>query len=422
MNKANVPVSILLLLILCFGIGLVAKGQANFRPGYVVSLAGDTLRGEVDSREGGTNAERCRFRAIPTADIITYSPTEVRGFGIAGGRRYRTLTMPVSDARIRVGAVAGLPYFMEVLVDGPAQLYFMRVQGYDHFLVASPVRPLALLQHGIERVDRKMGSDVVTYQEELTPYRQVLAQALPNCPLAQRRLPALAYTEFGFRRVVVLYNDCQGSPAMPLAKRAVAAHVRLGLMGGMSRSRQLFDANSPYHGQAILDNATPTAGITLALTVPRISQERFTLQTALLYGVDKSDREYTAPAPGTLNGVQGLRLHFNVAFLRVPVMIRYTYPRGRVRPLLEGGFVSTIAIRSENYHQTTDYFGEFTSPQMDKDFGVIGYGAGVGAGLATLLPGGRALSLLARADINYGFLTSTPVQRFSALLSVDLTK
>lgn len=428
MNKANVPV-IIWLLILSFGTGLVAKAQANFRPGYVLPTSGDTLRGEVDSREGGTNAERCRFRATPAASVTTYLPTELRGYGIAGGRQYRSLGMPNSDKRFRVGGQTGLSYFMEILVDGPAQLYSMHMQGYEHYLIASPVLPLALLQYRINKVDREQGSDVVTYQEELTPYRQTLAQALPNCPLAQSKLPTLPYSETDLRRVVALYNECQGYHPAPVSAQGVRVHVRLGLMGGMTQSRLVYDDGSQFHNETIPYYAAPTAGITLSLTVPRISQDRFTLQTAFLYGVEKYDGEYTEPKPGTLNGMQSTRLHLNLAYLRVPLMVRYTYPRGWVRPVLEAGVITALSLRSESSYQSTNYFGEYDAPQPlvpATNFGLFEYGAGIGAGLATVLPGGRTISLLARTEVSYGFANalgiSSAVNRYSALLSVDLTK
>ena len=44
--------------------------QANFQPGYVLPLAGDTLRGEVDLQEGRLNAKACRFRPMAAAEVV----------------------------------------------------------------------------------------------------------------------------------------------------------------------------------------------------------------------------------------------------------------------------------------------------------------------------------------------------------------
>jgi hypothetical protein len=59
-----------------------AQAQANFLPGYVVPLAGDTLRGEVDFRDSRANAQRVRFRANKEATVILYAPIELRAYGI----------------------------------------------------------------------------------------------------------------------------------------------------------------------------------------------------------------------------------------------------------------------------------------------------------------------------------------------------
>ena len=53
------------LLAVCALLGLPGgvRGQANFRPGYVVSAGGDTLRGAVDYGSGRRSAYECRFKA-----------------------------------------------------------------------------------------------------------------------------------------------------------------------------------------------------------------------------------------------------------------------------------------------------------------------------------------------------------------------
>lgn len=173
-----------------------AQAQTNFRQGYVLPLAGDTLRGEVDSRDGRASAQRCRFRATAQSVVVTYLPAELRGYGLTvDNQHYRALTV----------AAAPQPYFLEVLVDGPAALYFLRdAQQREFYYVVSPQLPLAPLEHAFVRMVR----DGRTYSEEQAPYRNTLVVALAGCPAAQAQLPRLPFQESALRRVVAAYNHC----------------------------------------------------------------------------------------------------------------------------------------------------------------------------------------------------------------------
>ncbi|MFC7667878.1 hypothetical protein ACFQT0_11120 [Hymenobacter humi] len=206
-----------------------AQAQTNFRPGYVLPLAGDTLHGEVDSREGRLNAQRARFRTSAEAPVTTYSPAELKGYGLtAENRHYRSL--PVA-----VGGAASKPYFLEILVDGPASLFFMRdSEQREMYYVASAKLPLAPLEHGMQQ-EVKNGQ---TYMREQKTYRNMLAAALAGCPVVQGQLPRLPFQENALRKIVSLYNsDCAGYQPLRPQPGATTTHVTWGLMAGAVQHR-----------------------------------------------------------------------------------------------------------------------------------------------------------------------------------------
>ena len=393
--------------------------QTNFRPGYVLPLTGDTLRGEVDASDGRASAERCRFRPSAQADPVPYLPAMLRGYGLpAEGKHYRALAVPTAPG------AAPQPYFLEVLADGPAALYFLRdAQQHEFYYVASPQLPLARLDHALVRVVR----DGRVYAEERNDFRATLAAALAGCPAAQSPLPRLPFQETALRRVVSLYNACQGQTAPPAP--AALSRVAVGLLIGAVQHTLFYSAFPlPYDATVLIRHSGFAVGPELRFTSPRLSS-KLSIGLALLYEpekyeYDESDGSFTAPS--------GTRAHvaFDLAYLRVPLMARYTYPRGKLTPLAEAGFTVAYAIKTGNSLALSDPNGQnFGPPQLliiGDSFRTIQLGAGIGLGLSTRLASGRALALLGRAEFTNGFLNSieagSTVLRLYGLLSYDLTK
>jgi len=69
--------------------------QSNFKPGYVVTLKGDTLRGEVDYKEWGHNPAEVRFKSTTGISGI-FTTANTNAFGITGADYYGRFIMPLS--------------------------------------------------------------------------------------------------------------------------------------------------------------------------------------------------------------------------------------------------------------------------------------------------------------------------------------
>ena len=400
-----------------FSLLLAAPGRAqtNFRSGYVLPLTGDTLRGEVDSRDGRAQAQRCRFRASAEAAVTTYLPAELRGYGFPGeGRHYRAQSVAVAPAPAQ-------PYFLEVLVDGPATLYFLRdAQQKEFYYVQSSQLPLTALEYKLVRVVRN-GQN---FNEEQTPFRTTLATALAGCPGVQSQLPRLPFQESALRRVVSQYNGCQGggSGVRPLSP-APASHAVLGLLGGVVQHRLAYEG-FPYEGRTVVAQHTGFAvGPVLRFSTGRLS-EKLSVVLALLYEAEKYELESTSSSSSIRT-----RTRFDLAYLRLPVMFRYTYPRGKISPFGEAGLTVAYAIKTDNdvaQPLSNGTYGNSSPLLTGESFQHLQLGLGAGLGLSTRTAGGRSIALVARAEASNGFSGVTgiaaSVLHFYGLLSYDLTK
>ncbi len=107
------------LLMLATGFGYAQK---NLREGIVITLAGDTLHGDIDYRTDAINAKQCVFIADGAKEAKTYLPGEIAAYRfLDNGRYYVSRTIPSEDKLFEQ------TLFLEYLVRGQMSVYYLPV-------------------------------------------------------------------------------------------------------------------------------------------------------------------------------------------------------------------------------------------------------------------------------------------------------
>ena len=105
----------LVLLFLIPSLQLLA--QSNIREGYVITLQGDTLYGEIDFRTAAMNMRRCVFRQKGETSFKTYLPEEIAGYRFtSNGIYYVSKEVETEDEGKKV-------LFVEYVLHGNMNLY-----------------------------------------------------------------------------------------------------------------------------------------------------------------------------------------------------------------------------------------------------------------------------------------------------------
>jgi hypothetical protein len=84
------------ILILALTLPLFVSAQSNYKPGYVVNLKGDTLRGFIDYQEWGSNPDAINFKKTLADPVSKYSASDITAFGIDKLESYIKYTGPIS--------------------------------------------------------------------------------------------------------------------------------------------------------------------------------------------------------------------------------------------------------------------------------------------------------------------------------------
>jgi hypothetical protein len=70
--------------------------QSNYKPGYAVTLKGDTLRGLIDYREWDKTPTTIKFKSSLTDDVKKLSTRDISSFSIANKAEYIRYAGPIS--------------------------------------------------------------------------------------------------------------------------------------------------------------------------------------------------------------------------------------------------------------------------------------------------------------------------------------
>ncbi|SDX92020.1 outer membrane beta-barrel protein [Hymenobacter psychrophilus] len=413
-----------LLLVSLLGISCQAAAQTNFRPGYVVTLGGDTLRGEVDARGAVRNARLARFRPTPDAAITDYRPGQLQGYAVTGEHLYQRATVLLADSLGPGAALGATPdtvqrvSFVEVLVRGPLHLLYLRdEQRIDHYYAQLGAQPLHELRQRVVKLEREGR----LYQQQTNEFRRTLAELMTSCPSVQPRLNTLRYQSNELVRAVQAYNVCVGESAVLLPAAARRTYLQLGLVTGAEVSHLKIAGNPfklPIKGTSAIG---PVVGVGLTLHTGLSRNVTFRLEA--LYERQKYNRLVPYGDDPQASSTANPEKYATLSTLRAPLLVRYTYPKGRLRPMVYAGFTLGFFLQADvedivnvprpplsplelAYNLKTEPEQAFTG----------------GLGLTTARPNGRNASVELRYEYSNGFNALTDLNRFYLLLSYDLTK
>ena len=379
-----------LLLFLISSTSLVRQAQAqkDFRPGYIVRLEGDTLRGEVDSRGEQRMGQQCLFRPGAGAEATRYAPTELKAYGLQGAAHYETGTLPTAPS----------PVFLRVVAQGKAMLYAYRdADDRVHYYFRVAAAPLAELVQTTQTVN----TEGAPRQEQTYPFRQVLSRAFIDCPAVQNMLVRAEVRESQLIGIFNRYNTCApGQAAEVTIARKSSVHFGV-VLGGQSATSTLNDG-----GEVTLHSSLrPVVGAGLLFS-PASFNSRIGIRVEALYQKQLHEGQYRRNASTVTNLTSDRNAHITLQRVLVPLMLRYTFPNGRLRPFMQaGGEFASLLDRNqaliEQHNQNLD--GTYSDKTVTIE--ARGVGFGIVGGIGVLAPTGTTGAV--QAEIRYDQLDST---------------
>lgn len=362
-----------------------AFAQTSFRPGYVVPLTGDTVRGAVQYQGGQGNGVHCRFQPAGEQAATEYQPGQLRGYGFVGGQDYQSRQLP---------GTAGPQVFLQALVLGKASLYrFINEQDKDCYYVgsAAPAPVEALIQQ-----DTMQASDNQQYPKMMVrtyPFRSVLWKVMADCPSVQTSLARMELRETSLVRVFTAYNACVGAAAGQYVAKKQVTKVHFVVLGGVGQSSMTY-LDKGENGLKSAMRATGGVGLEV---LPTRFNPHFSVQFQALYGEHTSSQQFKNRGDGIYPNENVRRKVFvDMKTIRLPLMLRYSLLTKAIQPYVQVGGLAALNVKGAVLEAVS---GGAANTDQANLTAVALYNVGWVGGAGVAIPAGPGkLQLEARVD------------------------
>ena len=326
--------------------------QGNPLAGYVVTNTGDTLRGFIDYKNWDRNPTRVRFKNTLSNNYLTYSPSLISSFSVAGEyyvsgiteidkSPHRKLELnQFSRRQVEVDTV-----FLNLVVKGNVSLFHLKDENAkDHYLIQK--RDSVIEELIYHRYYKNVGSKRVIHSD-LT-YKSQLNNYLSDCPDIKREILEVDYRSNELVKLFERYNRCVGEIHYIKAREKLT--VEAGVLAGLTSTNVDFGGGFfPYLVRADFGYSTkPTLGLFFEVILPR-DQKRWSLNNDIVFKTYQLSAVYDNRV-----GVS-TSTFFDFSYLKLSNMLRYQLIVGELGAFVNVGFGHSWLLKSET-SRTTRYF------------------------------------------------------------------
>jgi hypothetical protein len=334
--------------------------QTDFRPGFIITNDQDTVYGNVDYRGDELMGTLCRFRTDGKT-ITEYYPGDIEAYGFVEGKFYVARLLETKKA------------FLEYLISGQADIFYLRDETGDHYYIEKSGMPLAEIPYKEEM--RYVNSTPYLYASKT--HIGLLSLYMQDAPDFQSEIANIGKPEH--KNLIKLAEDyhkvvCKDKACIVYEKK----------MPLLSWTIEPFWGLIKYAG---IDDLFNEIGCYTSIASPR-NNEKISVKTGVGYHRIKGDS-------------------VNLDIFKMPLQLQYIYPGKRLQPRiglgvnlfftdLDGKFdfwTHTFALNAGLNYRIADklyVFGLFNSDftpayqwilEDESEFGKVGYGMSFGLSL-----------------------------------------
>lgn len=372
----NVPgilkygLGIIITLFLTFFIQHQVSAQSNYKKGWIVNQAGDTLTGKINDEEWIRNPISIQFKHDGSSRVQVFTPANSRAFSVSG-ELYISANVGIDQApitannrNVTIPGTIRKTVFLSVLVKGPYSLYYYNNER-KHYYLGDESGIFELISHEYV-LQGSLGYYVITSQEY--QYKQQLAQYVKNCPNVD---PSRVNFSTGSLSKFVRACDGIESPKTALYVKKTehptySSRVFVGILHPTLKIKfgtEWINFNSSQN---------VTFGYTGIITMPRWQGRRAIFAGLQYYSFDVSStgsyfKEGFVSNCNTSSGSLSCsitrneetikNMNVNLKYLKFTTGYRYSFITGKVGPFIEGGLSVAYQLYESAYgdHTKTVY-------------------------------------------------------------------
>lgn len=273
---------------------VILNAQTDFRPGYIIKTSGDTIFGQIDYRGDLLMSGQCKFREKDNT-IKDYSPTDISTFRFIDSKYYISRE------------INGRIVFLEFLIKGKVNIYYMRDENGDHYYLDKDDIKLTEIpyEEGVKDIDDKK----VFYESK--KHIGLLNYYMEDVPKLQSEIKGIRKP--GHQNLIKIAEDyhnavCDGEKCIIYEKSAPLIKILPELIGGVIKYFNVEDLDDKFYLHT---------GFIGHIWMPR-SSEKMYFRTGVLFSQLDVDGDKSN-------------------FFKIPCQLEYIYPKGIVRPRIAYG-------------------------------------------------------------------------------------
>jgi hypothetical protein len=399
----------------------------NYRPGYVITLEGDTVRGEINSKNWTISPDGIQFRSGDNSK--DFHALDIRGF-VVDNERY---TSAIVDIEVSSRDLSSLTYsrdfdikkdtlFLHIIQQGTNTLYrSTNAKGIENFHIGL-TDEIQLLKYKHYLVNS--GGANPFFKENMF-FTNQLNVYLGDCEDLKKKISSLRYIESDLIKLFALYDDCKGYTSdQTFTYKRKKGFPYLGAIGGITSATTKGVASN-----ASFDNVTkanydpsidPAYGLFVGMTLPKKRSSIF-LQVEFVFNSLQFGDSVTIETPG--GSTRHYKTKLEISGISTNCLVGYSKNIGNLDLFVNSGiyFSPWNAKQNESLRYTIGngtMAGPFESIALllpKNDFGYL-----VGGGIKSK---NIALQVRYQSSLGFGRLLEDlkmPLNRTSVFLSYSV--
>jgi len=351
--------------VICLFISVLINAQTGYKPGYIITLTNDTVRGKILFTASQRNNKVCCFKTYDNKRKKEYKPFEISGYRFDEGKYFISKRVSVySDT---------LSLFVECIVQGRASFYYLRHENTDHYYIATG-------NNFIELTEPEQIITLAKTQVYKQPgYYGKLLYLLQDCPEIK---PEIKSINLNHKDLISLGQDyhritCDSGECVVFERKVKSSSFSIGMVAGYTFSNVSFgNSLDDKNAQGVF------AGITTNINNILSSDERLTIGIDLLLQYNKTlnlsegnsgvlayveyDGKTYCISEKEIDGIlytwtKSLKVRENLFALKTPVVLNYSFGSGKMHYSFGLGPVLSFTLsqnKSLKYYYFTEVYGK----------------------------------------------------------------
>lgn len=299
----------------------VAKAQSDFRPGYIITLQGDTINGLINFRGDKANAMSCTFKKVADLEEITYTSDQIKSYQFVDGKYYLS--------SISMNYKFNYHVFLEYVIKGSVSIFYYQDDVKDHYFAAKGTTIIELDHHNRLTGNAEEDILILAKPEKFKAQLKLLIQDQPvlfgNIDRIDCNTKDLISTTKEYQKL-----SCPSQECIQYEKKTGGS---IKFKFGMLSSIGLSHLSSPPYNMYISDyeetkclNFKPAftyeIGATLNMYLDYTGRNKFCIQLspALSFVEYTSNEERTLPPL-----LYGYKLNIKYTTLKIPLLLKYSF-------------------------------------------------------------------------------------------------